>query len=220
MTADPISYDHLFKLVTTGDSGVGKSNLVSRYTSNKFDLDSHATIGVEFATGTREIEGKMIKAQLWDTAGQERYRAIVTAYYRGAVGVIIVYDITNRLSYQNAIAKWLEEARGNTDTNVVLMLVGNKCDLNGRAVPEDEARAFAAENGLLFMETSALTTRAVEKAFQNTLNNVYKAQTVDDPPRLTLREELQKLKEENAQLREENRILRSEAVVREPHANE
>ena len=85
-------YDLLFKIVLIGDSGVGKSNLLSRFTKNEFNMDSKSTIGVEFATRTLEIDGKRIKAQIWDTAGQERYRAITSAYYRGAVGALIVYD--------------------------------------------------------------------------------------------------------------------------------
>src|SRR5574343_520763 len=101
-------YDYLFKIVLIGDSGVGKSNLLSRFTRNEFNLESKTTIGVEFAQKTVTIDGKQIKAQIWDTAGQERYRAITSAYYRGAVGALLVYDIAKHITYENT-EKWLRE---------------------------------------------------------------------------------------------------------------
>jgi len=100
-------YDYLFKVVIIGDSGVGKSNLLSRFTRNEFHLDSKSTIGVEFATRSIQHDGKIIKAQIWDTAGQERYRAITSAYYRGAVGALLVYDISKRLTFEN-VERWLK----------------------------------------------------------------------------------------------------------------
>ncbi|KAF5929409.1 hypothetical protein HPG69_013705 [Diceros bicornis minor] len=136
-------YDYLFKVVLIGDSGVGKSNLLSRFTRNEFNLESKSTIGVEFATRSIQVDGKTIKAQIWDTAGQERYRAITSAYYRGAVGALLVYDIAKHLTYEN-VERWLKELRDHADSNIVIMLVGNKSDLRHlRAVPTDEARAFA-----------------------------------------------------------------------------
>ncbi|TRZ02823.1 hypothetical protein DNTS_026432 [Danionella cerebrum] len=149
-------YDYLFKVVLIGDSGVGKSNLLSRFTRNEFNLESKSTIGVEFATRSIQVDGKTIKAQIWDTAGQERYRAITSAYYRGAVGALLVYDIAKHLTYEN-VERWLKELRDHADNNIVIMLVGNKSDLRHlRAVPTDEARAFAEKNTLSFIETSAL----------------------------------------------------------------
>uniref|UniRef100_A0A8C2PAW3 Ras-related protein Rab-25 n=1 Tax=Capra hircus TaxID=9925 RepID=A0A8C2PAW3_CAPHI len=141
-------YDYLFKVVLIGDSGVGKSNLLSRFTRNEFNLESKSTIGVEFATRSIQVDGKTIKAQIWDTAGQERYRAITSAYYRGAVGALLVYDIAKHLTYEN-VERWLKELRDHADSNIVIMLVGNKSDLRHlRAVPTDEARAFAEKNNL------------------------------------------------------------------------
>uniref|UniRef100_A0A4W3I0U6 Ras-related protein Rab-25 n=1 Tax=Callorhinchus milii TaxID=7868 RepID=A0A4W3I0U6_CALMI len=138
-------------VVLIGDSGVGKSNLLSRFTRNEFNLESKSTIGVEFATRSIQVDGKTIKAQIWDTAGQERYRAITSAYYRGAVGALLVYDIAKHLTYEN-VERWLKELRDHADNNIVIMLVGNKSDLRHlRAVPTDEARAFA-ENLSLFPE--------------------------------------------------------------------
>ncbi|KAG8068006.1 hypothetical protein GUJ93_ZPchr0005g14492 [Zizania palustris] len=121
-------YDYLFKVVLIGDSGVGKSNLLSRFTKNEFSLESKSTIGVEFATRSLQVDGKVIKAQIWDTAGQERYRAITSAYYRGAVGALLVYDVTRRATF-DSVARWLRELRDHTDPSIVCMLIGNKSDL-------------------------------------------------------------------------------------------
>jgi len=166
-------YDYLFKVVLIGDSGVGKSNLLSRFTRNEFNLESKSTIGVEFATRSIQVEGKTVKAQIWDTAGQERYRAITSAYYRGAVGALLVYDIAKHLTYENA-ERWLKELQDHADSNIVIMLVGNKSDLRHlRAVPTDEAKAFAEKHGLSFLETSALDSSNVELAFQTILTAIY-----------------------------------------------
>lgn len=131
-------------MVLIGDSGVGKSNLLSRFTRNEFNLDSKSTIGVEFATRSIQVDAKTIKAQIWDTAGQERYRAITSAYYRGAVGALLVYDISKHQTYEN-VTRWLKELRDHADSNIVIMLVGNKSDLRHlRAVPTEEAKQFAS----------------------------------------------------------------------------
>jgi Ras-related protein Rab-11A len=168
------NYDYLFKVVLIGDSGVGKSNLLSRFTRNEFNLESKSTIGVEFATRSINVDGKTVKAQIWDTAGQERYRAITSAYYRGAVGALLVYDIAKHATYVN-VTRWLKELRDHADSNIVIMLVGNKSDLKHlRAVPTDEAKAFATENGLSFIETSALDASNVESAFQTILTDIYR----------------------------------------------
>ena len=173
-------------MVLIGDSGVGKSNLLSRFTRNEFNLDSKSTIGVEFATRSIQVDAKTIKAQIWDTAGQERYRAITSAYYRGAVGALLVYDISKHQTYEN-VQRWLKELRDHADANIVIMQVGNKSDLRHlRAVPTEEAKQFASEylyrlhieticlrlegdNNLSFIETSALDASNVELAFQNIL---------------------------------------------------
>ena len=188
-------YDYLFKVVVIGDSGVGKSNLLSRFTRNEFNLESKSTIGVEFATRTVSMEGKTIKAQIWDTAGQERYRAITSAYYRGAVGALVVYDITKDVSFTN-VSKWLAElkarrrrqiarrrrrrrrappAQENATADITMMLVGNKTDLaSARAVPTDQAKAFVEENGISFLEASALNSTNVEAAFLQILSEIYR----------------------------------------------
>ncbi|KAL5709392.1 Ras-related protein RABA2a [Ranunculus cassubicifolius] len=134
-------YDYLFKIVLIGDSGVGKSNILSRFTRNEFCLESKSTIGVEFATRTLQVDGKTVKAQIWDTAGQER---------------------------------WLRELRDHADSNIVIMMAGNKSDLNHlRAVAEEDAHSLAETEGLSFLETSALEAVNIEKAFQTILTEIY-----------------------------------------------
>ncbi|KZT11557.1 GTPase [Laetiporus sulphureus 93-53] len=172
--AESSNFDYLFKVVLIGDSGVGKSNLLSRFTRNEFNLETKSTIGVEFATRSITVDGKTLKAQIWDTAGQERYRAITAAYYRGAVGALLVYDIAKHATYVN-VTRWLKELRDHADSNIVIMLVGNKSDLKHlRAVPTEEAKTFAAENNLSFIETSALDASNVESAFQTILTDIYR----------------------------------------------
>ncbi|XP_044470640.1 ras-related protein Rab11D [Mangifera indica] len=165
--------DYVFKVVLIGDSSVGKSQILSRFARNEFTLDSKATIGVEFQTRTLVIEHKSVKAQIWDTAGQERYRAVTSAYYRGAVGAMLVYDITRRQSFDN-IPRWLEELRGHADKNIVIILIGNKSDLEDqRAVPTEDAKEFAEKEGLFFLETSALQATNVETAFMTVLTEIF-----------------------------------------------
>ena len=167
------SYDYLFKVVLIGDSGVGKSNLLSRFTRNEFCLESKSTIGVEFATRSISVDGKTVKAQIWDTAGQERYRAITSAYYRGAVGALLVYDITKAQTFEN-VERWLKELRDHADANIVISLVGNKADLRHlRAVGAEDAAAFCEREGISFVETSALEATNVDEAFQKILTEIY-----------------------------------------------
>eukprot|EP01018_Ginkgo_biloba_P005231 Gb_18551 [translate_table: standard] len=165
--------DYVFKVVLIGDSAVGKSQILARFARNEFSLDSKATIGVEFQTRTVVLEQKTVKAQIWDTAGQERYRAVTSAYYRGAVGAMLVYDITKRQTFDH-VPRWLEELRSHADNNIVIMLVGNKCDLgNLRAVPTEDAKEFAQKEGLFFLETSALEATNVETAFLTVLREIF-----------------------------------------------
>ncbi|KAH0785312.1 ras-related protein RABA2a-like [Histomonas meleagridis] len=164
--------DFLLKIVLIGDSGVGKTNLLSRFTRDQFNPESKSTIGVEFATKTMEIEGKTVKAQIWDTAGQERYRAITSAYYRGAIGALLLYDISAALTF-SSLSRWLQELRENADSNIVVMLVGNKCDLSElRAVTTEEGIGFAKSENLLFIETSARQSMNVQEAFTTLITEV------------------------------------------------
>ncbi|KAH7440305.1 hypothetical protein KP509_04G100600 [Ceratopteris richardii] len=166
--------DYVFKVVLIGDSSVGKSQLLRRFSSKEFSTDSRATIGVEFQTRTVVVDGKTIKTQIWDTAGQERYRAVTSAYYRSALGALLVYDITKSQTFQH-VPRWLDELRLHADQNIVVMLVGNKCDLSDtRAVPMEEAKQYAEKEGLFFLETSALDATNVDNAFVTILTEIYK----------------------------------------------
>lgn len=165
--------DYVFKVVVIGDSAVGKSQILSRFTKNEFCFDSKSTIGVEFQTRTVNINSKLIKAQIWDTAGQERYRAVTSAYYRGALGAVLVYDVTKRQTFDH-VARWLEELRSHADNSIVIVLIGNKADLvDLRAVPTEDAVEFAENQGLFFFETSALKGDNVEAAFFKLLEEIY-----------------------------------------------
>lgn len=168
-----VDYDFLFKIVMIGDSGVGKSNLLSRFTRNEFTIECLSTIGVEFATKSVAVDSKSIKAQIWDTAGQERFCAISNVYYRRAVGALLVYDITDSQTYEN-VATWLKDLKDHADGNIVIMLVGNKCDLKHlRAVPTETAQQFADSNQMSFIETSALNSTNVEEAFTSVVKSIY-----------------------------------------------
>ncbi|KAK8510836.1 hypothetical protein V6N13_097597 [Hibiscus sabdariffa] len=158
-------YDYLFKLLLIGDSGVGKSCLLLRFADDSY-LESYiSTIGVDFKIRTVDQDGKTIKLQIWDTAGQERFRTITSSYYRGAHGIIVVYDVTDLESFNN-VKQWLNEIDRYASDNVNKLLVGNKCDLTAnRAVPYETAKAFAEEIGIPFMETSAKSATNVEEAF-------------------------------------------------------
>ena len=136
-------YDMIFKVVLIGDSGVGKTNLLSRYLKNEFSFDSKTTVGVEFGAKKLEIDGVKIKAQIWDTAGQERFRSITNAYYKGAKGALLVYDVTRRETFEN-INKWVPELKQTGDKDVTIILVGNKTDLeNERQVSTEEGNKKA-----------------------------------------------------------------------------
>ncbi|KAI4343211.1 hypothetical protein MLD38_027740 [Melastoma candidum] len=166
--------DYLFKIVLIGDSAVGKSNLLARFARDEFYPNSKSTIGVEFQTQKMDIDGKGIKAQIWDTAGQERFRAVTSAYYRGAVGALLVYDISRRQTFES-IGRWLNELHIHSDMNVVTVLVGNKMDLKDtREVTTAEAKSVAEEQGLFFIETSALDSSNVVAAFKMVVEEIYR----------------------------------------------
>ncbi|CAF1037520.1 unnamed protein product [Rotaria sordida] len=154
-------------------TGVGKSCLLLQFTDKRFQPVHDLTIGVEFGARMITIDGKQIKLQIWDTAGQESFRSITRSYYRGAAGALLVYDITQRHTF-NHLTSWLEDARQHSNSNMVIMLIGNKCDLFARReVQKEEGEAFAREHGLIFMETSAKTAANVEEAFINTAREIY-----------------------------------------------
>ena len=159
--------DFIFKVVFLGDSSVGKSNIISKYKLNEFNRNSKSTVGVEFYSKIITQNNKNIKIQIWDTAGQERFKSITKSYYKGAKGAIIVYDITRRATFEN-VQEWFKDTKTMGDnTHLVLMLVGNKCDLvNERQVSTEEGKKEAEMNGIAFMETSALDGTNITEAFE------------------------------------------------------
>jgi len=172
-------YDYLFKLLLIGDSGVGKSCLLLRFADDTYTESYISTIGVDFKIRTIDLDTKTIKLQIWDTAGQERFRTITSSYYRGAHGIIVVYDTTDLESFNN-VKQWLHEIDRYASESVNKLLVGNKADLTQkRAVSYDQAKEFADSLGIEFIETSAKNATNVESAFMMMAANIkarYKTQ--------------------------------------------
>eukprot|EP00979_Chaetoceros_neogracilis_P011824 scaffold2993_cov266-Chaetoceros_neogracile.AAC.5 len=172
-------YDHLFKLLMIGDAGVGKSSMLLRFTDDSFDEHIQSTIGVDFKVKHLDVSSKRIKLTVWDTAGQERFRTLTSSYYRGAQGVVMVYDVTRRDSFEN-LEQWLKEVKlysPNNGEGVVKLLVGNKIDLkDDRKVSREEAEAWARSQGMLFLEASAKTRTGIKQCFMEVVQKI-----VEDP---------------------------------------
>jgi len=169
-----LPYKYLFKYIIVGDIGVGKSCLLLQFTDKRFHPIHDLTIGVEFGSRTINIKENQIKLQIWDTAGQEKFRSITRSYYRGAASAIIVYDISRRDTFEH-VASWLEDCRKYSSPNIVVMLIGNKCDIaeSARQVSTEEAQEFANKNGLTFLETSAKTAENVDQLFEESATKIY-----------------------------------------------
>lgn len=168
------TYDYLFKLLLIGDSGVGKTCVLFRFSEDAFNSTFISTIGIDFKIRTIDLDGKKIKLQIWDTAGQERFRTITTAYYRGAMGIMLVYDITNEKSFDN-IRNWIRNIEEHAAADVEKMVLGNKCDMNDkRQVSCDRGEGLAREYNVKFMETSAKTSINVEEAFISLARDIKK----------------------------------------------
>ena len=176
---DDDNYEIMVKVVLVGDSGVGKTNIMSKYLKNQFREDSKATVGVEFGSKQFTVENHQIKAQIWDTAGQERYKAITSAYYKGAKGAFVVYDITRKNTFET-VNKWVSDISAAADKKITLILIGNKNDLEDqRQVTKEMGEEKAKELGLAFMETSACSGENLDKAFQLMINEIYKKSKED-----------------------------------------
>lgn len=161
------AYAYLFKFLIIGDSGVGKTSILARFCDDHFNQTFISTIGIDFKIRTVMVDDVAIKLQIWDTAGQERFKSITTAYYRGAMGIFLVYDVTNSKSFDN-IKSWIKNIRDNNTEAIALTMIGNKADLvNKRTIPYITAKKFADENGLDFYETSAKNSDNVNEAFIN-----------------------------------------------------
>jgi len=168
------NYDYLIKLLLIGDSGVGKSCLLLRFSEDQFTPSFITTIGIDFKIRTIDMDGKKIKLQIWDTAGQERFRTITTAYYRGAMGILLVYDVCDERSFNN-IRTWFQNVEQHATEGVHKILIGNKCDwTEKRVVSEDQGRALAQELGIPFIETSAKSNINVEEAFFSLARDIKK----------------------------------------------
>ena len=165
--------DYKIKLIILGDSGVGKTNLITRFASDKFNKNSKATIGVEFIYKTLKINNEIFKIEIWDTAGQERYKSITSAYYKGAKGAIIVYDITSEQSFKN-IEIWMHEVKGKALNNLQIMIIGNKTDLyKERKISMEQGIEKAKTLNLHLFEASALDKTNVKEAFNCMLKEIY-----------------------------------------------
>ena len=164
------NYELMFKVVLVGDSFVGKTNIMSKYLKNEFHEDSKATVGVEFGSKQFNIDGHAIKAQIWDTAGQERYKAITSAYYKGAKGAFVVYDITRKASF-DSIDKWVSDLTSAADKKLTIVVIGNKSDLEDqRQVTKEQGEDKASKLEVGFFETSAFSGENLDKAFEIMMN--------------------------------------------------
>jgi len=172
MSKKKSSYDYLIKLLLIGDSGVGKSCLLLRFSDDSFTTSFITTIGIDFKIKTVEVDGKKIKLQIWDTAGQERFRTITTAYYRGAMGILLIYDVTDDNSFQN-IRGWMRNIQQHASEGTNQILIGNKADMKDHRVISPEAgKALADEYGMAFYETSAKQNVNVAEAFYSITRDI------------------------------------------------
>ena len=173
MTNIPNKFDHLFKILIIGESGVGKTCFLLRYAENSFVANHLLTIGIDFKIKVVEIEGKVIKLQIWDTAGQDRFRTITKTYYKGSHGVILVYDVCDERSFGN-VKNWVNQIEQNAKSSICKVLVGNKCDKAERVIKEEQGRQLAEEYNMKFYETSAKTGQNVEEAFRYLTGEILK----------------------------------------------
>ena len=167
MTIKEVNFNYLLKYIIIGNSSVGKSCITMRYIHESFAEEFTSTIGVEYGSKNITINGKIYKIQIWDTAGQENFRSITRAYYKNSICACIVYDITNRKSFED-VKLWLEDCKSQSPRNILLVLIGNKIDLEDkREVSFEEGEKFAKENNMMFLETSAKNGDNIENIFYN-----------------------------------------------------
>lgn len=175
------SYDMIMKLLLVGDSGVGKSCLLLRFVEDKFNPSFITTIGIDFKIRTIESNGKKIKLQVWDTAGQERFRTITTAYYRGAMGIVLIYDVTDARTFEN-VENWFQTVTQHANEDAQIFLVGNKSDdEENRQVSKEQGQHLASSLNVPFLEASAKTNSNVESIFYE-LASLIQEKHIDDAP--------------------------------------
>ena len=194
-------YEMMVKVILIGDSGVGKTNIMSKFLKNQFLEDSKATVGVEFGSKLFIQQGHKIKAQIWDTAGQEKYKAITSAYYKGSKGALVIYDITQKETFAN-IEKWVNDLKCKGDPKITIIIIGNKNDLEEkRQISKEQGEEKAKSFGCAFLETSAFSGDNIEKAFEMMVKEIYDKFTSDiggdDEEELDSNEKGEDLKLEN-----------------------
>lgn len=176
------SYDMIMKLLLVGDSGVGKSCLLLRFVEDKFNPSFITTIGIDFKIRTIESNGKKIKLQVWDTAGQERFRTITTAYYRGAMGIVLIYDVTDARTFEN-VENWFQTVTQHANEDAQIFLVGNKSDdEENRQVSKEQGESLASSLNIPFLEASAKTNANVESIFYELASLIQEKHLDDEPP--------------------------------------
>ena len=172
--ADEEEYEMMAKIILIGDSSVGKTNIMSKYLKNQFNENSKATVGVEFGSKLFNLNGHNVKAQIWDTAGQEKYKAITGAYYKGSKGAFVVYDITRKETF-DSVDKWINDLKMLGDPRLIIIIIGNKCDLEEkREILKEQGEEKAKSFGCAFLETSALSGDNIEKGFEMMINEIFK----------------------------------------------
>jgi len=172
--ADEEEYEMMAKVILIGDSSVGKTNIMSKYLKNQFNENSKATVGVEFGSKLFKLNGHNIKAQIWDTAGQEKYKAITGAYYKGSKGAFVVYDITRKETFES-VDKWINDLKSSGDPKLIIIIIGNKCDLEEkREILKEQGEEKAKSFGCAFLETSALSGDNIDKGFEMMISEIFK----------------------------------------------
>ena len=164
--------DYTLKILTIGESAVGKTCILLRFTDNKFLKTHLTTIGIDYKSKVIKVQNYSVKLKIWDTAGQERFRNITQQYYKGADGILLVYDVTERTSFEK-VREWMKQIQQNTNKEKIgIILVGNKCDMDERQVSTEEGQSLSKEFGILFYETSAYKDININESFESLVNEI------------------------------------------------
>jgi small GTP-binding protein len=204
LTQNYLDYDLSFKIIIIGDSGVGKTKLLSKAINKTFDIDYCTTVGFEFSTYSIKINDKICKLHIWDTCGQEVYKSLILNFYRNCSLAILIYSIDNELSFEH-VENWNNDIMNNCNIDTKKFLVGNKIDLeNDREITKEEAESFAQKENIKYIETSAIKNMKVNEAFTSLLNDIYRNKQEEEKGKLYLQNvvpiELSKNKNNNNEL--------------------